>query len=238
MTETACQAKVSFSANAHGWNIGETGNMPQKTALKSKRHSPLYLKEWRKLRGMTQEAVAEALQTEKGTISKLERGLQRYHQEWLEALAELFDISPADLLQPPEKPVEHAAIPVFGEVGAGEHVALAEGGSDVAIDAIEPPAGDDGWAAVIVRGDSMVPAYHPGDALFFLPHGRRAYALEELYERDCVVITTAGDAYVKRVRRGRAPGLVDLVSHNPAVAPLYDLRLRWGAPVLWIRRRQ
>ena len=189
------------------------------------------------MHGLTQEAVAELLNTEKGTISKLERGLQRYHQEWLEALAEIFDIEPADLLRPPHSEKKGQAIPVFGYAGAREEIILPEGNAVHAIDEAELPSPSEGYAAVIVRGESMQPAYRPGDLLLFLPHGARTYALEELYDRDCVVVTESDQSFVKRVRKGRAPGLVDLVSYNPLIEPLYDQRLRWGAPILWVRRK-
>ena len=235
--ETICQEKVSYLPNAFLLGLGQTRNMPTKTKSKPLKESRLYLREWRKEKGLTQEALAAMLNTEKGTISKLERGLQRYHQEWLEALAYALDLEPADLLKPPGGTPSSAHIPVFGYAGAREEIILPEGNATHAMDETELPSVSEGYAAVIVRGESMQPAYRPGDLLLFLPHGARTYALEELYDRDCVVVTEMCEAFVNRVRKGRSPGLVDLVSYNPVIEPLYDQRLRWGAPILWVRRR-
>lgn len=59
---------------------------------------PLFLRQWRKHRGLTQEKLAERLGTSKGYISELESGKQRYNQQHLEALAEALDCDPVDLL--------------------------------------------------------------------------------------------------------------------------------------------
>ena len=206
----------------------------RKHDVRERKPAKLYLREWRKLRGLSQDKLAEILDTGKATISRLETGQQRYHQEWLEALAAALDVDPINLLRPP--PISND-IPIFGYAGAREEVHILEGAEHLPIDTLQPPLPEDGYAAVIVRGDSMRPAYRPGDVLLFRSQSARRYDLEELYGRDCVVITECGRSWVKRVRKGRAPGLVDLVSYHPDVEPLYDMHLRWGAPILWVRRR-
>jgi len=57
-----------------------------------------YLREWRKHRGLTQDQLAGRLDTSKGYISDLERGVRRYNQDILEALADALNCEPADLL--------------------------------------------------------------------------------------------------------------------------------------------
>jgi len=57
-----------------------------------------YLREWRKHRGLTQEQLASRLDTSKGYISDLERGVRRYNQDILESLAEALNCTPADFL--------------------------------------------------------------------------------------------------------------------------------------------
>lgn len=59
---------------------------------------PFYLKEWRKHRSLTQQQLADRLDVTKGYISELERGIKRYNQDVLEALAEALVCLPADLL--------------------------------------------------------------------------------------------------------------------------------------------
>lgn len=57
-----------------------------------------FLKEWRKSRSLTQEALAEAIGSSSGYISELEKGKRRYNQDLLETLAEALQCTPADLL--------------------------------------------------------------------------------------------------------------------------------------------
>lgn len=68
--------------------------------------SPLrwYLREWRKKKGLSQEQLANRLDTNKGQISKLERGDQRMNDDWIAGLANALDIEPGDLLRDPEAP--------------------------------------------------------------------------------------------------------------------------------------
>lgn len=60
-----------------------------------------YLREWRKHRGMTQEQLAEAIDSAKPTISRMENGQIPYNQPFLEACAGVLNCSPADLLSSP-----------------------------------------------------------------------------------------------------------------------------------------
>lgn len=57
-----------------------------------------FLREWRKHRGKTLEAVAEQLNMSHGQLSRIERAVQPYNQELLEALADLYMCDVVDLL--------------------------------------------------------------------------------------------------------------------------------------------
>ena len=57
-----------------------------------------YIKEWRKHRRMTQEQLASAIGSAVSSVSQLESGKQGYSQATLEALSEVLQCSPADLL--------------------------------------------------------------------------------------------------------------------------------------------
>lgn len=57
----------------------------------------LFLKEWREYRNMTQEQLAEAVGMSVSNISQLERGIQGYSQDGLEALAEALKCEPGHL---------------------------------------------------------------------------------------------------------------------------------------------
>ena len=59
---------------------------------------PFYLKQWRLHRGLSKQQLADRLESSKGYISDLERGVRRYNQDLLEALAYALMCEPADLL--------------------------------------------------------------------------------------------------------------------------------------------
>lgn len=62
------------------------------------RRRRIFLKEWRQYRGYTQEQLAEMVDWSVGNVSQLERGLQGYSQEGLEALAEALNCDPGHIL--------------------------------------------------------------------------------------------------------------------------------------------
>jgi transcriptional regulator with XRE-family HTH domain len=68
----------------------------------------IFLRQWREYRGLTQEQLAELVGWSVGNVSQLERGLQGYSQEGLEALAEALQCDPGDILT--VDPFKNAAI--------------------------------------------------------------------------------------------------------------------------------
>ena len=69
---------------------------------------PHYVREWRKHRGLSQEALAERIEKTQGYVSKLERFEQDYNQGLLEALAYALMCDPADLIM--RNPLQEEAI--------------------------------------------------------------------------------------------------------------------------------
>lgn len=57
-----------------------------------------FMREWRKHQDMTLEAVAEHLEMSHSQLSRIERGVQPYNQELIEALADLYMCDVVDLL--------------------------------------------------------------------------------------------------------------------------------------------
>jgi transcriptional regulator with XRE-family HTH domain len=57
-----------------------------------------YLRAWREFRKMSQEDVAERLDTAKGVISLLENGKRPLSDKWLRRLAEVLDTQPGHIL--------------------------------------------------------------------------------------------------------------------------------------------
>lgn len=69
--------------------------------IKPKTAPRLYLSEWREARGMTQQEVADALETSDVTISRWETGARRPDMDAQEALAETYNIDAVDLRRHP-----------------------------------------------------------------------------------------------------------------------------------------
>jgi len=63
-----------------------------------------YIQAWRKHRQLTQQQVADRIDMDKSTVSRIETGKVEYSQSTLEAFAFALNCSPADLLSPPPAP--------------------------------------------------------------------------------------------------------------------------------------
>jgi transcriptional regulator with XRE-family HTH domain len=72
--------------------------MPKKVVTRFKIRRPIFLKQWRDFRGLTQDQLAERAEMSIGNISLLERGLQNYSQPGLERLADALRCEPGHLL--------------------------------------------------------------------------------------------------------------------------------------------
>jgi transcriptional regulator with XRE-family HTH domain len=59
---------------------------------------PTFIAQWREHRGLTQEQLADRLETSKASISRIENSEQPYTQDFLEACAEALNTDPASLL--------------------------------------------------------------------------------------------------------------------------------------------
>lgn len=57
-----------------------------------------HLKAWRDFRGVNQEDAAQAINVERGTLSKIENAKVPYQQQYVEGLARLYQCSPSDLI--------------------------------------------------------------------------------------------------------------------------------------------
>lgn len=72
---------------------------------KKKQKSRLFLKAWRKHRGLTQSRLAERAEVTQGLISQLENGRTDYSGAVLEKLAEALACEPQDLImRDPSRP--------------------------------------------------------------------------------------------------------------------------------------
>ncbi len=104
-------------------------------------------------------------------------------------------------------------VPIVGYVGAGALVHKFEGDTSTQYidEADAPPGSDENTEAVIVRGDSMAPAFRDHDTIYYR---RVRRPIESLIGRECVVGLATGEVYVKMLQRGSSPGLFNLFSYN------------------------
>lgn len=71
-------------------------------------YGPHFLRQWREHRSYTLEVAAEYVGLSHGQLSRIERRLQKFDQELLEKLAELYQTDPASLIM--RDPSNHDAI--------------------------------------------------------------------------------------------------------------------------------
>lgn len=91
-----------IARGARRWRMG---------LARAQHRRPTHIKAWRKYRNLTQEQLAERLETTSATISRVETGKTPYNQGMLEALADALQCEPADLLaRPPDKDFGIAAV--------------------------------------------------------------------------------------------------------------------------------
>lgn len=130
--------------------------------------------------------------------------------------------------------LHHPTIAVAGRVGAGAMVQLSDSyakGDGLYQVACPPQIGPSGIVAVEVEGNSMEPAYEAGDILFY---SREAMGVPvEVIGRRCVVEDSEGFVWVKLLRRreGQPEGLFDLISFHADTPPMYDISVKWAAPI-------
>jgi transcriptional regulator with XRE-family HTH domain len=67
-------------------------------AKKPRKRLRTFFREWREFRGLKQNRVAELLEIEPSTLSRLEQGKSPYDQDMLERLAEIYECEPAEIL--------------------------------------------------------------------------------------------------------------------------------------------
>jgi transcriptional regulator with XRE-family HTH domain len=76
-----------------------------------------FLREHRKARGLTLQALAERVGISVGYISDLESGKRRHNSDWIAKFAEALEIDPSELLRLPGGETQRM-VPVVGFVGA------------------------------------------------------------------------------------------------------------------------
>lgn len=133
------------------------------------------------------------------------------------------DITPDDGLR--------LTVPVRHYVGAGDEVHLFD--DDDRIDETAAPPGFEKGSAAIVRGDSMLPTFVPGDVLFFKM--REEPPKKDVPKRAVIVQVTNGPLYLKRILPGSKKGLFHLISENRTTPEMLDRHIDSIARIGWIK---
>lgn len=71
---------------------------PVRSRPKTARFRPTFMRQWRLKAGKTLEQAGEVVGMSHAQLGRIERGLQPYNQELLEALADLYKTAPASLI--------------------------------------------------------------------------------------------------------------------------------------------
>lgn len=64
---------------------------------------PIFLREWRENRLLSENQMAELIDLSKSSISKIERGETPYYRDLIEAYCFVLECEPSDLFAPPSK---------------------------------------------------------------------------------------------------------------------------------------
>lgn len=168
------------------------------------------IKEIRKSRGMSQEALGEHVGLQKAGISKLERGSVKLTTEHISKIAKALKCEPWELFsdtsyeQPALKTSGFAEapssgyvqkIPVWGVADAQDGERYAINMEDTPVEWIEPlpmQSADKAAFGVLVAGESMSPKYEPGNIACV---NTRKPAIKG---QDCVIEFSDGSGLIKK----------------------------------------
>ena len=186
----------------------------------------LNIKSLRKKADWTQDVLAEKSGVSRPYIATIESGKKFPSVEVLNTLAQTFNVRIGDLFDD----VKHIAI--AGKVGAGAKVPLvdayAKGDGLYRVACPSELQRDSPIVGVEIDGDSMVPVYQDGDILFY---SRDTIGVPtEAMGAICVCEDENDDAWVKHIKPGTAPDKFHLISLNPFVDNMLDVKIKWAAP--------
>ncbi len=189
----------------------------------------------RKMLGLTQQEFADRLAVTQPTVHRWEKGFYDPDEEALRRLGAMTKLSPAYFRYGEQVACgDQRTACIVGFVDSGAEIRpMEDAAPSVEPDNIEAPPDEKlTIVAVKIRGDSLYPVYHDGDALFYSRDGGLDEA--DFISRECVVKLSGGSTLVRRVMRGAQNGRYTLISHN--APPMHDVRLEWASPVRWVRR--
>ena len=176
----------------------------------------------------SQGKLGSAVGTTAQMIGLLESGKRKLTVEWMERLAPALGVSPADLM------LSSQSVPVLGYVGAGAEVYSIDDyakGTGMFETSAPPQGATPSMVALVVRGDSMNPAYEDGDIIYY--DQKIEGDFDHLVGKRVVVRLQDGRTFVKKLRKN-SEGQYWLHSHN--ADPILNPRIEWLAAVMWVRQ--
>ena len=88
--------------------------------------------------------------------------------------------------------------------------------------------------SIEIRGDSMAPVYRNGD--YLICDRIDGAGIHNIVGRDCIIYTADNDAYIKILNKGSTPTTYNLRSYNPIYPDIEDVKIKWAAPIVWVKR--
>ena len=179
------------------------------------------IRELRKMRGMSQQDLANKLDLNKVAISQYERGVRRPSIDIVSALCDIFNVSSDFLLGEDDVTIRIVntdeikkldsprRIPVLGRVAAGIPIDAIEDVIDWE-DIAEDAPGE--YFGLKIKGDSMMPRIVEGDVVI-------VHSQPDAESGDVVIVQINGDtATCKRLAKYDTG--ISLISFNPMYAPI------------------
>lgn len=178
--------------------------------------------------GLNDTSAAKKAGKSDSIIRNWRRGLSAPAATTIAALAPALKTTAAWLLEgtgPEDPDADQTTIPVWGKAGAGGRVySFRERGA--AIGAIPAPSDANEYTgAVEIEGDSLGRIF---DGWYAIYDEVRDPPTVDLLGRLCVLETSDGQVYVKRLKKGRGKRFTLESNYE---APMYDIEVAWAAPV-------
>lgn len=163
--------------------------------MDTKKYVASKIKEYRKLRNLTQKELGERIGVKHNTISSYENGTNEPEQDLLFKIANALDITINDLF--PDTISKNVRIPVLGYVIAGIPIDAIEDILDYEEISAELAATGD-FFCLKVKGNSMEPTFTEGDVLVI----RQQPDVES--NEIAVVLVNGAEGTVKRIKKSSA----------------------------------
>lgn len=187
-------------------------------------NKPLKIRAIRKERGMTLKELARLAGMSEAYLSHIERGERRANLEYLEKLARALNVDQTEL-------VDSAAArtaPVVGLVVDGGAV-IPEHAHNILC---PPQITYYRTQALIIRGDSFVPIFPDGSAIFFARPDDRA--ITKNFSLPVVAETFDRKIWFRQIVQGDSPDTFHLLPLTRSGAPIWNVKLRWAEPMCFL----